>query len=329
MDAAERQLLDETVRDAVTGAVVSGADAAAVDKVLTDVGWLEMLEAEPRDATAIVFTALGLANGAASALDDVVASALGVAPRSDLAVVLPAYGSWDAPGRVDDGTVSATGLAGPRVTSASEVLVVVAAGSDLSAVTVPSTAVDATPAYGADPEGGLHTVRVEHDATSAATLAPGALEPSAWIDAVAAGRRAVAHQIAGASRTALDLARTHALEREQFGRSIAKFQAVRHRLAETLVAIEALDATLGAAWDEPGPMTAALASAQAGRTARIVAAHCQQVLAGIGFTTDHPFHRYLKRTMALEGLFGTTDEIVLDLGRQLLDSRKVPRLIEL
>jgi alkylation response protein AidB-like acyl-CoA dehydrogenase len=135
--------------------------------------------------------------------------------------------------------------------------------------------------------------------------------------------------IAGASRTALDLARTHAVEREQFGRSVSKFQAVRHRLAETLVAIEALDATLGAAWDEPGAMTAALASAQAGRTARVVAAHCQQVLAGIGFTTDHPFHRYLKRTMALEGLFGTTDEIVVDLGRQLLEARNVPRLIEL
>jgi len=104
---------------------------------------------------------------------------------------------------------------------------------------------------------------------------------------------------------------------------------VRHRLAETLVAIEALEATLAAAWDEPGPMTAALASAQAGRTARIVAVHCQQVLAGIGFTTDHPYHRYLKRTMALEGLFGTTDEIVLDLGRQLLETRQVPRLIEL
>jgi hypothetical protein len=324
MDAAERQLLDETVRDAVTDAVASGADPPALDKVLTDLGWLEMLEAEPRDATAIVFNALGLANGAASALDDVVVVALGVAPRPDLAVVLPAYGTWDAPGRVDDDTVLATGLGTHRVTHASEVLVVGAAGTELHLVTVPPTAVTATPVHGADPDGGLHTVRVEHDATDATELAP-----DAWTGAVAAGRRAAAHQIAGASRTALDLARTHAVEREQFGRSVSKFQAVRHRLAETLVAVEALDATLGAAWDEPGPMTAALASAQAGRTARVVATHCQQVLAGIGFTTDHPFHRYLKRTMALEGLFGTTDEIVVDLGRQLLDLRQAPRLIEL
>jgi alkylation response protein AidB-like acyl-CoA dehydrogenase len=127
----------------------------------------------------------------------------------------------------------------------------------------------------------------------------------------------------------LDLARTHAMERVQFGRPVAKFQAVRHRLADALVAIESLEATLTAAWDEPGPMTAALAKATAGRTARTVAAHCQQVLAGIGFTTDHPFHRYLKRTMALEGLFGSTDAIVVDLGRQLLIERTVPTLIEL
>jgi hypothetical protein len=324
MDAAERQLLEETVRDAITDAVVSGADAAMLDKVLGDLGWLEMLDAEPRDATTIVFTALGLANGAASPLDDVLATALGVTPRPDLAVLLPEYGAWSAPGRLERATVRATGLGTARVATANEVLVVCAAGPDASAVTLPSAGIDVTPARGADPDGGLHAVRVEHDAGS-----PHSLDAEVWDDAVAAGRRAVAHQIAGASRTALDFARTHAVEREQFGRPVAKFQAVRHRLAETLVAVETLEATLGAAWDEPSAITAALASAQAGRTARIVAAHCQQVLAGIGFTTDHPFHRYLKRTMALEGLFGTTDEIVLDLGRQLLETRAVPRLIEL
>ena len=116
----------------------------------------------------------------------------------------------------------------------------------------------------------------------------------------------------------------------QFGRPIARFQAVRHRLADALVAVEALEATLR---PRPAtsrtPSTAALAKAIAGRTARTVAAHCQQVLAGIGFTTDHPFHRFLKRTMLLDGLFGSADEIVVDLGRGLLATRPVPTLIEL
>ena len=79
----------------------------------------------------------------------------------------------------------------------------------------------------------------------------------------------------------------------------------------------------------PGPETAALAKAVAGRTARTVSRHCQQVLAGIGFTTEHRFHRYLKRTMVLEGLFGSVDQIVLDVGRRLLATRHVPTLIEL
>ncbi len=116
----------------------------------------------------------------------------------------------------------------------------------------------------------------------------------------------------------------------QFGRPIASFQAVRHRLAEALVAVEALDATLRRGRPTSRtPLTAALAKATAGRTARTVAAHCQQVLAGIGFTTDHPFHRFLKRTMLLDGLFGSADDIALDLGRQLLAARRVPTLIEL
>ena len=104
---------------------------------------------------------------------------------------------------------------------------------------------------------------------------------------------------------------------------------MRHRLADALVAVEALEATLGAAWDEPNPLTAALAKAIAGRTARTVATHCQQVLAGIGFTTDHPFHRFLKRTMRARGLFGSADDIVTTSDATCIAARSVPTLIEL
>src|SRR5207247_4856617 len=134
-----------------------------------------------------------------------------------------------------------------------------------------------------DPSMRLHVVR---------GAVGNAIDDAKWSAAVAFGRRAVAHQVAGACRTMLDLARVHALDRVQFGRPVAAFQAVRHRLAESLVAVEALDATLRAAADEPNATTAALAKATAGRTLRTVATHCQQVLAGIGFTTDHAFHRF-------------------------------------
>ena len=105
----------------------------------------------------------------------------------------------------------------------------------------------------------------------------------------------------------LELAREHALERIQFGRPIARFQAVRHRLAETLVAIEAADAAARRRLVRPlADQRPRWRRRIAGRGARTAARHCQQVLAGIGFTTEHPLHRYVRRVLVLEQLFGTT-----------------------
>ena len=59
-------------------------------------------------------------------------------------------------------------------------------------------------------------------------------------------------------------------------------------------------AALAAAWDDGAPQTPALVKALAGRTARTAARHCQQVLAGMGFTTEHPLHRYVRRVLVLD-----------------------------
>jgi hypothetical protein len=324
MDPAERELLESTVRDAIRDAIASADGPAAVDAALTALGWPGMLEAEPRDAIDIVFTALGATNGTATVLDDVVLGALGMPARPDLAVLLPRLGTWDPPGSIEAGRCHALGLATGRSAAAREMLIVCRAGPDACAVTIPIASAAVRRVEGIDPAAGISTVQVEHGVAVDMRF-----DATAWERAVAAGQRAIGHQIAGACRTMLALARTHAIDRVQFGRPVAMFQAVRHRLADALVAVEALEATLDAAGDEPNRLTAALAKATAGRTAATVAAQCQQVLAGIGFTTEHPFHRFLKRTMALEGLFGSADEIVLDVGRQLLAARRVPTLIEL
>jgi hypothetical protein len=276
-----------------------------------------MLAAEPDDAVAIVFTALGRAGATAAALDDVLAYALGIPARDDLAVLLPAFGAWAPP--------RGSGLGTMRSGAATDLLVVDGADEVLRIATIPVNAARATTVRGIDPEAGLCLLDVDRNALASAE----ALDPRTWESAVSLGRRAIGHQTAGACHAMLDLACTHASERVQFGRPVARFQAVRHRLADALVAVEALEATLATAADAPDPETAALAKAVAGRTARTVAAHCQQVLAGIGFTTDHPFHRYLKRTIALDGLFGSADEIVVAIGRDLLTTRRVPTLIDL
>ena len=324
IDADERAVMEETVRGAIADALATAGDSAGIDAVLTKLGWLEMLDDSPGDAIDIVFNALGAANATASVLDDVIASALGETPRADLAVLLPRFANWNPPGRIDTDDFEAQGLATGRVGTAMEMLVVCGTDSEPSGIIVSTTAAKAHTPRGVDPDAGLRTVRVRGSASGATRV-----DPAAWQSAVALGRRAVARQIAAASRTMLDLARTHAMERVQFGRPIARFQAVRHRLAEALVAVESLDTALAAAREEANPDTAALAKAIAGRTAHTVGRHCQQVLAGIGFTTEHPFHRFLKRALALEGLFGSADAIVLDIGRRLLARRHVPTLIEL
>jgi hypothetical protein len=326
IDADERALMEQTVRGALADAVAEGADA---DTVLAKLGWGELLADEPDDAIAIVFGALGRTNAVATALDDVLTAALGVEPRSDLAVVLPAFGGWSAPGSEADetGEIRADGLATLRAAHARELLVVCNANDALRAAAIPVESAEVRRIDGVDPDGGLHAIGVRALAVGSEAGTP--LDAASWSRAVALGQRAIAHQIEGACRAMLDLARQHAVERQQFGGPIARFQAVRHRLAEALVAAESLEAALGAARDAPGPETAALAKAVAARSARTVARHAQQVLAGIGFTTEHAFHRILKRTLALEGLFGSADAIVLDVGRRLLAERRVPTLIEL
>jgi len=143
---------------------------------------------------------------------------------------------------------------------------------------------------------------------------------------LAAGRRALGWWLVGTSRAMLTLARRHALDRVQFGRPVASFQAVRHRLAETLVAIEGAEATLGATTDDFGSL---LAKAAAGQAALTAAKHCQQVLGGIGFTAEHELHQHVKRALLLDGLLGSARELTREAGARLRAKGSAPRLVHL
>ncbi|HWT47456.1 MAG TPA: acyl-CoA dehydrogenase family protein, partial [Mycobacterium sp.] len=66
-----------------------------------------------------------------------------------------------------------------------------------------------------------------------------------------------------------------------------------------------------------------------GRSVRIAATHCQQVLGGIGFTAEHPFHRYLARALVLDSVLGSTAELRRTIGRQLVSAGTILRLVEL
>jgi alkylation response protein AidB-like acyl-CoA dehydrogenase len=147
--------------------------------------------------------------------------------------------------------------------------------------------------------------------------------------ALAAGRRALGWWLTGVGRAMLALARSHALDRVQFGRPIASFQAVRHRLAETLVALDGAEATLLAASGEAGGISSMLAKAAAGHAALTAARHCQQVLGGIGFTAEHGLHRHVRRVLVLDGLLGSARELTREAGLLLRREGCAPRLADL
>ncbi|MEZ0383288.1 MULTISPECIES: acyl-CoA dehydrogenase family protein [Mycobacteriaceae] len=142
-------------------------------------------------------------------------------------------------------------------------------------------------------------------------------------------RRAVCWWLIGSARAMLALARQHALDRVQFGKPIASFQAVRHRLAETLVAIEGAEATLAALTAESPDLSSMLAKAAAGKAALTAAKHCQQVLGGIGFTAEHDLHRHVERVLVLDGLLGGSRELTRRVGGGLRARGSAPRLAQL
>lgn len=118
-----------------------------------------------------------------------------------------------------------------------------------------------------------------------------------------------ADQVGGAERC-LELTVEYVSTRVQFGRPIGSFQAIKHRLADLFVLVEsARSASLAAAaaWDRDAPdapLLASLAKSYCSEAYRTVAAETIQLHGGIGFTWEHPAHRYFKRAHATAALFG-------------------------
>ena len=138
---------------------------------------------------------------------------------------------------------------------------------------------------------------------------PGGIEP-----AVESGTVAVAAELVGVAQRALDIANSYAKEREQFGRPIGAYQAVSHRLADMLWAVEeARSLTYYAAWcagaePESLPLAASMAKARASDAACEVTHDAIQTLGGIGFTWEHDIHFFLKRARVSAQLMGSAGQ---------------------
>ncbi|MET7615451.1 acyl-CoA dehydrogenase [Streptomyces sp. NPDC005408] len=122
-----------------------------------------------------------------------------------------------------------------------------------------------------------------------------------------------AAEACGTASWALNTAAEYAKVREQFGRPIGQFQAVKHLCADMLVRVEQARALT---WDatravdesaEVRGLAAALAAGVALDAAYSCAKDCIQVLGGIGFTWEHDAHLYLRRALVARQLLGPGD----------------------
>lgn len=275
-------------------ATVDRADPLKARAALLEAGWLDALETDEAMAVAVVFGEQGRAVCDAAALDDVLAAHLGT---GEVAVAYPAL-----PGQH---VVLPAHRHATRLLWVSDL-----SGDDLAVIDLPE-ALDVHEVGGIDPAAGLLGLQTPPAGTVSAVAT------SVWPAALAAGRVAVAHQMAAAARELLAMTTTYARQRSQFGVPIATFQAVKHRLADTYVAISAADAAIVAAATTASLTAAAVAKALSGRAADVAGRNCLQVFGGIGFTVEHDFHRMYRRSLVLDRLLGDRRMLERELGGRI------------
>ena len=128
-----------------------------------------------------------------------------------------------------------------------------------------------------------------------------------------------ANQIAGALSRTLDITLQYANERVQFGKPIAKFQAIQHNLAmlaaHSAAANAAADMAAEAAANGMSLLPIAAAKARCGEAASIGAGIAHQTHGAIGFTREHMLHYLTKRLWSWRDEFGKESDWSLIIGR--------------
>jgi alkylation response protein AidB-like acyl-CoA dehydrogenase len=141
------------------------------------------------------------------------------------------------------------------------------------------------------------------------------------------GRIGIAAQALGIAQAAYETARAYALERRQFGKPIAEFQAIQWKLADMATEIDAARLLVyRAAWlkQEGRPHTEEGAKAKlfASEVARRQTAEAIQVLGGYGYTKEFPVERYYRDAKITEIYEGTSEIQRLVIARSILGLRE-------
>jgi alkylation response protein AidB-like acyl-CoA dehydrogenase len=284
----------------------------ALWSVAADVGWPELLVAEPAGGGGVVgdLCALTEATGASLAPIPLASTAvaawlMGGAPSAPACLVTGSPATITTDGTSVSGSWPLVADAG----AAGTLLVLAADGDHLSVVTVdrgsagitPLRPLDRSPAAAVDLDG----------AAVGAVLAAGDEAAAVWQAAVDRLHVAWVSELVGVAAAANAAAAAYACERTTFGRPIGTYQAIKHRLVDDRAAIEVARAlvdraagALQAAAPDGGAMTA-LAVFWALDALRAVPEHALQVFGGIGYTWEHDAHLHVRRAAVLASQLGS------------------------
>jgi alkylation response protein AidB-like acyl-CoA dehydrogenase len=230
------------------------------------------------------------------------------------------------PGLADGSVVGALGLSGsvtvgsdlvvagesPAVLGAPDAAVLaVMAGDDVVLVDADADGVTVTTLSSLDTTRSIGSVALRNVAVAEERVLRGAARRARTVFRILASAEAV-----GISWATLDMAVEYAKVREQFGRTIGTFQAVKHHAANMLVNAEQ---TTAATWDaaraddlDSAWFAGAVAASHAIRTQIFNAQYNIQLHGGIGFTWEHDAHMYLRRARTLAAVMADGAEPLID-----------------
>lgn len=318
---------------------------------MAELGWLGLHVPEASGGQgfgiaelAVVVEELGYAAAPGPFLPTVIASALIVEsaaaddgrPSDEVAGFLPglvdgsrvaAIGFGSTLRRDEDGALQ--GFAGLAVGGEVAGLLVLTVDDDVVILDAQTPGLRSDPVINLDLSRRVTSVRCEGVSVDEGRVLKGARPALVRI-----ARALSAAEAAGAARACTEMATEYAKVREQFGRTIGTFQAVKHHCANMLVATEQATAT---AW---GATRSGLSRDEADLAASIAAVialpafmQCAetgiQVLGGIGYTWEHDAHLYLRRAAALLALVGPVDDARQDVTRSIDRGVKLSMHVEL
>jgi alkylation response protein AidB-like acyl-CoA dehydrogenase len=231
------------------------------------------------------------------------------------------------PGLADGTTIGALGLTGrvvldpdlvvsgefPAVLGAPDAdVLLLSCGDDVVVVDARADGVSITPLPALDGTRSIGTVALAGVQVGPDRVLRAAGRPARTVFRILAAAEAV-----GASWACVEMARDYVTVREQFGRAIGSFQAVKHHAADMLVAAEQATA---ATWDaarsedlDSAWFAGAVASAHAIRAQVFTAQKNIQLHGGVGYTWEHDAHLYLRRARTLAALAADGAEPLRDI----------------